>query len=78
MQVLDAYGHTCKCCGETQEAFLALDHVNNDGKEHRSRVGKWAVYKEALEEVDSGKFQLLCHNCNFAKYTLGVCPHQLA
>jgi hypothetical protein len=22
------------------------------------------------------KYQLLCHNCNWAKHLLGVCPHQ--
>src|SRR5213078_4819734 len=31
-EVLAAYGNACACCGETEEAFLALDHVHNDGK----------------------------------------------
>src|ERR1039458_4628209 len=24
-------GYECKCCGETEKAFLTIDHINNDG-----------------------------------------------
>ena len=34
-RVLDHYGRACSCCGETEPAFLTIDHVNNDGAEHR-------------------------------------------
>jgi hypothetical protein len=37
--VLAAYGGKCVCCGEAEEAFLTLDHVNNDGKQHRAELG---------------------------------------
>jgi hypothetical protein len=33
--VIAAYGGRCACCGEFERDFLTLDHVNNDGAEHR-------------------------------------------
>jgi len=29
----------CACCGESELAFLCLDHVNGDGAEHRRKIG---------------------------------------
>jgi len=75
-EVLKAYGSKCACCGEIQPEFLAVDHINNDGAEHRRTVGtglyQWLRKNGFPKEV----FQLLCHNCNFAKAKYGVCPHQ--
>lgn len=77
--VLDLYSHTCVCCGVEGDAFLALDHVQNDGKEHRAARGKHGVYRDALATYRPDRFQVLCHNCNIAKsMNDGVCPHQLA
>src|SRR5881396_3810055 len=32
---IGAYGGKCACCGETTFEFLTIDHVRNDGKQHR-------------------------------------------
>lgn len=37
-KVFDHYGERCACCGETERLFLTLDHVNNDGAEHRRSI----------------------------------------
>lgn len=71
---LDHYGRVCRCCGETEEAFLALDHINNDGgarrKERRVLIGLWAKQNDYPPTL-----QVLCHNCNSAKGFYGQCPH---
>ena len=77
--VFELYGNVCNCCGESEYVFLALDHVQGGGTQHRKeRGGNYGVYVDALKTHDPDRFQILCHNCNMAKHTLGICPHQLA
>jgi hypothetical protein len=37
-EVLEAYGRCCACCGESMPEFLTVDHIHNDGKEHRKEI----------------------------------------
>lgn len=80
-EALDAYGGKCACCGETEPAFLAIDHVNGDGKAHRATlpsVGRGGViYRWLKAQGWPEGFQVLCHNCNHAKELRGGCPHQM-
>lgn len=72
-------GYRCACCGITEPVFLCLDHVNNDGAEHR-RKGNYCglnLYRWLRKHGYPPGFQVLCHNCNFAKQ-FGPCPHQKA
>jgi polyribonucleotide nucleotidyltransferase len=39
IKVLEHYGGSCTCCGETRYEFLAIDHINNDGGKHREEMG---------------------------------------
>ncbi len=75
--VLEHYGKKCACCGEAQPEFLAIDHVNNDGAEHRRSVhsGKHIIRWLIQNNFPDG-FQVLCFNCNMAKSVYGICPHQ--
>jgi hypothetical protein len=81
--VFAAYGgYICACCGETEKAFLTLDHINNDGNEHRKKVagrtsgaGVW-TYMWAIKNGFPPVFQVLCMNCNWGKRKTGVCPHK--
>jgi len=79
-EVRAAYGDACACCGETEPEFLTLDHVNNDGAEHR-RDGKvrtgYSTWAFAKREGFPDWLQLLCWNCNSAKGAWGECPHVL-
>lgn len=75
--VLAHYGAYCACCGETEEAFLSLDHINGDGAKDRRKIGK-AGHAWYLYLVKTGfptDIQVLCYNCNLAKGFRGVCPH---
>jgi hypothetical protein len=76
-QVLEAYGGKCQCCGETEPVFLVVDHINNDGAEHRKQLGSKMFYVWLRQNgFPKDNFQLLCWNCNMAKQLLGQCPHQ--
>lgn len=72
--VLDILGSWCACCGEREYVFLDIDHINNDGAAERRRT-KTATWRLAL--VEPHRFQVLCKNCNWAKFQ-GGCPHRAA
>lgn len=81
-EVLQAYGGACTCCGETEQAFLTVDHVNGGGNEHRRSLGNGRIvgssnfYRWLVKNQFPAGFQILCHNCNFAKsHNPGGCPH---
>lgn len=77
-EVVNALGGQCTCCGESNFAFLAIDHIQNDGKDHRAKVGTSSgVYRDVRRQgYPKDKFQILCHNCNVAKQIYGECPHK--
>lgn len=77
--ILEAYGNKCQCCGEDEKHFLELDHINNDGYEHRVRRGNtWGIYIEVRREGFPKDYQLLCSNCNTGRArNNGICPHKL-
>ena len=73
------YGAACKCCGETEHRFLALDHINGGGFKHRKSLGiprnGTAFYSWVAKNNYPPELQILCHNCNMAKGFYGSCPH---
>lgn len=90
-KVFQAYGGKCACCGEHRRTMLTIDHVNNDGAEHRRQLSKsykshkWRdanlggtkVYADIVKRGFPDDFQLLCANCNASKARNGgVCEHQ--
>ena len=76
IEVLEAYGGKCVCCGESNLDFLTLDHVNNDGHLEEYRGGPSQYYKLKRDNWPSN-IQILCYNCNCARATnVGICPHQ--
>lgn len=80
MQVLDAYGSRCACCGETEPLFLEIDHIENDGFRHREKIGRSgkAILKWLVDHKFPKGFQVLCANCNQGKKrNSGICPHKL-
>lgn len=81
--VLEKYGGTCVCCGESVYEFLTLDHKNNDGAKHREELKKAGKPRHASSMVDFAAannfpdfLQILCWNCNCAKGFHGECPHE--
>lgn len=67
------YGSRCATCGEPLVEFLCIDHINDDGAEHRKAVGDCTarVLKD-LKRRDwpEGVIQYLCYNCNAKKEVL--------
>lgn len=68
----NAYGgYQCVHCKESDPVVLTLDHVNNDGAQHRKNLGNkgGTEFFEVLrrENYPSG-FQVLCRNCNWRKH----------
>ena len=76
--LLAAYGGKCACasCPETNPEFLCLDHVNGDGKTHRSRVGSHTYADLKRRGFPQEGFRLLCWNCNSATRFGRRCPHE--
>lgn len=63
----------CKLCGLKDMRVLCLDHINNNGREHRRQIspkghcGSMAVYSWLRKRNYPEGFQVLCHNCNAIK-----------
>jgi len=79
--VVAAYGGHCACCGERELVFLAIDHKEGGGSTHRRSLtrngeicGSYNFYGWLVRNGFPPGFQVLCHNCNFAK-SHGGCPH---
>lgn len=80
MQVLVAYSQnppSCKCCSETINQFLSIDHIDGCGLKLRKveRSGTPLYIYLKARNFPKG-YQVLCHNCNGAKGFYGLCPHQ--
>jgi len=75
-EVLQRYSPELKCkkCGFDDIDCLEIDHINNDGSEHRKqnnivgpRILRW------LKKNDYPKgFQILCRNCNWKKHLTNI------
>lgn len=79
LEVLEAYGGKCVCCGETHKVFLTLDHIFGGGGAHRQTLGARGVYNEVKKEgFPKDRYRILCMNCNFATRFGRVCPHQIS
>ena len=82
LEILTHYSNgvpICVCCNEMEISFLSIDHINNDGNEHRQKLGKAGTnFYIWLKKNNYPKgFQVLCMNCQFGKKcNNGVCPHQ--
>ena len=43
-EVFKNYGNKCICCGENNLVFLTIDHISNNGSEHRKMVKTNQIY----------------------------------
>lgn len=79
--IKDHYGRACMCCGETESAFLTLDHINDDGGKQRKEFNTDTYLVIARKHRKTGVWpddlQVLCYNCNSGRYRNGgICPHK--
>ena len=70
-RVFDELGRECVRCGFGDVRTLQIDHVNNDGADHRRKhkAGSGQYMADILRSVkaNEGKYQILCANCNVIK-----------
>lgn len=82
LALVTAYGGVCTCCGEHRIEFLTLEHINHDGKEHRTRIGGAGhrgghkLYRDVLQQGCPDNYTIFCMNCNFAEKDGNPCPHK--
>lgn len=69
---------SCACCNEREYQFLTLDHIRNDGAEHRKKdpLAKGSIVNWVIKNNFPPGLQVLCANCNMAKGWYGKCPHE--
>ena len=76
-QMVEAYGGRCACCGETELAFLTLDHIEGGGtKDRKGPGGTEGLYRRLKRAGWPNGYQVLCANCNMAKEAPKGCPHR--
>jgi hypothetical protein len=79
LEAIEHYGKSrCFCCGEAEPIFLALDHINGGGRQHRmmAKISHMATW--AKRHGWPPLFRVACHNCNHGLHrNNGVCPHQM-
>jgi len=84
LEVLNAYGGPKCSCNKCPEKsgdinFLTIDHINDDGNEHRKVLGSGGstLYRWLRKNGFPSGYRVLCFNCNSARHINGgVCPHE--
>lgn len=74
LEILTHYSNgtiECSCCGFSDIRALDLDHVNDNGGEHRRSIGRrgatYDIYAALKKEGFPEGYQILCRNCNWIK-----------
>jgi hypothetical protein len=78
IQVVEAYGGKCTCCGNDNPDLMCIDHIYNDGAEERKKIGRGSVFYIYLRKNNfpKDKYRLMCFNCNQSRGSYGYCPHK--
>jgi hypothetical protein len=86
LEMLEALGWKCACCGESHPQLLTLEHINGQRGFYGRRYGRSEntrqsntyveIRKAKREGWDRTKWELLCMSCNHAKGHYGQCPHR--
>lgn len=65
---------SCAYCGIKDIEVLTIDHINNNGREHRRTLnlhGGVKFYKWLMANRYPPEYQVLCYNCNIKKFRVG-------
>lgn len=68
-RIIDRLGGVCVRCGFSDWRALQIDHVRGGGRKELKEIGKGnsrKYYIRVLKDT-TGKYQLLCANCNWIK-----------
>lgn len=75
-EIIVGYGGKCACCGESEPAFLTIDHIHRDGKSDREMFGSHTFYQHLKANgFPIDRYRLYCMNCNWGSRLTGKCPH---
>lgn len=74
-EFIKEYGGFCVCCGEDEEQFLTVEHLNHDGAEHREAVGANVLPDLKRRGWPKDTITIMCMNCNWGRRFGGECPH---
>ena len=80
-EVISHYGGKCSCpgCPVTDIDMLSMDHIHNNGTEHRTKEDincGTDTYRLLKKNNYPPGFQILCMNCNLGRFVNGgTCPH---
>lgn len=72
-EVIRLLGGRCLRCGFDDARALHVDHVHDDGAHDRLQFGgrrsynTYGFFRAVIEAASSGRYQLLCANCNTIK-----------
>jgi hypothetical protein len=61
------FGSKCGHCGFDDPRALQIDHVNDDGFLERAKVKSRVAFFSTVLRDTTGRYQLLCANCNVIK-----------
>jgi len=79
VKIFSHYGSKCKCCGQSEIDVLTINHINNNGAEHRKEIKLSCVdkfYYWIIKNNFPDDLQVLCWNCNLGRqFHDGICPH---
>lgn len=71
-EVIQRLGGKCVFCNNDVLIFLTIDHKNGNGNQHRKELTSPHISSWLLENWDkSVDYQVLCWNCNSARYIYG-------
>jgi hypothetical protein len=75
------YGGSCYCCGEDHPTLLTIDHVDDNGAEHRRSLPSSSTghrfYRWLRRQGWPEGYQVACFNCNTGRHINGgICPHR--
>jgi hypothetical protein len=81
LDIILYYGGMCECCKEKNISFLTVDHIKNNGNEHKmngkNRYKGETLYRYLIKHNYPKGIQILCFNCNIGKHNnKNVCPHK--
>ncbi len=66
----------CAKCNIVDTDVLSIDHIDGGGRKHRAQVGSDFYGWLKKNNFPSEGYQVLCMNCNYAKFIFDKCPHQ--
>jgi hypothetical protein len=69
--VFDHYGNECARCGINDQDVLTIDHIDQDGAEHRTKENiksGTGFYRWLRKNNYPVGFRTLCYNCNVKAY----------